>query len=376
METTLATVKPEIELLRGRQLSAASPAIAAQRPLCETVDAFLTAAARKSANTRRAYLGDVGLFLQWLDGERGGLGDAAWRPYARQVSAGRHSNGRLYYRQVWVFTDGPSALLWLVDAAALDSFAAARLAEGDSPRVVDRRLSAVRTFLAVALRDNIVTREQAEQLGLDPYRERRERLEKQVGRRLSVAEVRSLRAAVDTRTNKGKRDLAILDMMLFAGLRRAEVAGLTAANIQRDNGRAWLSLEGKGRKRRRIKIHDTLYRTQTTWMDAAGLAFHDSRPLFVSVNKGDAIGAMPIDGSAIERIVAQYGHAAGLGPVSGAGKLAPHDLRRTCARNAYDHGATLLQVQTLLGHSDPKTTARYIGADSDDDNTAVDRLKY
>jgi integrase len=67
---------------------------------------------------------------------------------------------------------------------------------------------------------------------------------------------------------------------------------------------------------------------------------------------------------------------AGLGPISGPGKLAPHDLRRTCARNAYDHGATLLQVQTLLGHSDPKTTARYIGADSDDDNTAVDRLKY
>jgi len=53
-----------------------------------------------------------------------------------------------------------------------------------------------------------------------------------------------------------------------------------------------------------------------------------------------------------------------------------HDLRRTCARNAYTNGASLLLVQAMLGHEDPKTTARYIGADETDDDTAVDYVRY
>lgn len=61
---------------------------------------------------------------------------------------------------------------------------------------------------------------------------------------------------------------------------------------------------------------------------------------------------------------------------TGKNALAARDLRRTCARNASDNGATVLQVQTLLGHSDPKTTIRYIGALDDEDTAAVDMVKY
>ena len=51
------------------------------------------------------------------------------------------------------------------------------------------------------------------------------------------------------------------------------------------------------------------------------------------------------------------------------------DLRRTCARNAYENGASLL-VQAMLGHEDPKTTAQYIGAFESDDDTAMDYVRY
>ena len=78
----------------------------------------------------------------------------------------------------------------------------------------------------------------------------------------------------------------------------------------------------------------------------------------------------------IERIVGEYGHSAGIAQASGSAKLSPHDLRRTFARQSYDNGATLIQVQIALGHSDPKTTARYIGADLPDDDTAVDFVRY
>jgi integrase len=41
--------------------------------------------------------------------------------------------------------------------------------------------------------------------------------------------------------------------------------------------------------------------------------------------------------------------------------LAPHDLRRTCARLCYLAGGELEQIQFLLGHASVQTTERYLG---------------
>lgn len=69
-----------------------------------------------------------------------------------------------------------------------------------------------------------------------------------MGRRLTAQEVKKLHAAVATDTLKGKRDLAILDTTLFAGLRRSEVGGLQVGNPQHDGGRYWLVVTGKGHR--------------------------------------------------------------------------------------------------------------------------------
>ena len=45
----------------------------------------------------------------------------------------------------------------------------------------------------------------------------------------------------------------------------------------------------------------------------------------------------------------------------GFGHLAPHDLRRTCARLCHTAGGELEQIQFLLGHASVQTTERYIG---------------
>lgn len=42
-------------------------------------------------------------------------------------------------------------------------------------------------------------------------------------------------------------------------------------------------------------------------------------------------------------------------------KLAPHDLRRTCARLCHAAGGELEQIQFLLGHVSIQTTERYLG---------------
>ena len=42
-------------------------------------------------------------------------------------------------------------------------------------------------------------------------------------------------------------------------------------------------------------------------------------------------------------------------------RLAPQDLRRTCARVCHESGGELEQIQFLLGHVSVQTTERYLG---------------
>jgi integrase len=360
----------ETELSRLANLSAVSPEAALRRPLADLVAATLTAAGG-SEHTRRAYQTAIGLFLSFLDRERGDMlppNLATWRPFAQSQQEGR--------RTVWEF-NGAAVVLRLIDASLLDSFRATRVACGDETETASLRVNAVRTFLRVALRDGVLTQEQALALGLKPYRARLKRDVQPVGRRLTAKEVCALRAAAPTDTAKGKRDLAMLDAMLFAGLRREEVAGLDLSDFRQDGGRWWIVLTGKGQKTRRVKVADPLYKSLSVWLEAVGLPLGQTTgPVFRSVNRGDAISARAINASVVGRLVAEYGAAASLAPLTGDNQLSAHDLRRTCARAAYDNGAPLLLVQAMLGHSDPSTTARYIGAYENDGETAVDFVRY
>ncbi|HET9307978.1 MAG TPA: tyrosine-type recombinase/integrase [Candidatus Sulfotelmatobacter sp.] len=58
---------------------------------------------------------------------------------------------------------------------------------------------------------------------------------------------------------------------------------------------------------------------------------------------------------AVWHVVREYAGKAGIE------KLAPHDLRRTCARLCHTAGGELEQIQFLLGHISIQTTERYLG---------------
>lgn len=45
--------------------------------------------------------------------------------------------------------------------------------------------------------------------------------------------------------------------------------------------------------------------------------------------------------------------------------IAPHDLRRTCAKLCRAAGGELEQIQLLLGHASVQTTERYLGTKQD-----------
>jgi integrase len=55
-------------------------------------------------------------------------------------------------------------------------------------------------------------------------------------------------------------------------------------------------------------------------------------------------------------------------------KLAPHDLRRTCARLCHQAGGELEQIQFLLGHVSVQTTEKYLGCQQRFRGAVNDRL--
>jgi site-specific recombinase XerD len=59
---------------------------------------------------------------------------------------------------------------------------------------------------------------------------------------------------------------------------------------------------------------------------------------------------------------------------AGMDKLAPHDLRRTCARLCHMAGGELDQIQFLLGHVSIQTTERYLGCKQKLRTAVNDRL--
>lgn len=188
------------------------------------------------------------------------------------------------------------------------------------------------------------------------------------GNWLTKRQAEALLKAPDANTLKGKRDRALLAVLLGCGLRREEVASLKIRHIQQRDGR-WVIVDllGKRNTVRTVPMPSWAKALLDRWLEAAGL--QEGR-LFRPVNKGDRMRGSSISGQAIYNTVVRYVATLGLGDV------APHDLRRTFAKLSYRGGADLDQVQLALGHASLLTTQRYLGLALDLSDAACDRLGF
>jgi site-specific recombinase XerD len=178
-----------------------------------------------------------------------------------------------------------------------------------------------------------------------------------LGNWLSTRQAQTLLNAPDTTKPKGLRDRAILAVLLGCGLRRSEVAALTAEHIQQRDGR-WciVDLVGKHGRVRTVPMPTWVKVAVDAWTSATSVA---NGHVFRTVTRGGRV-----QGSALsEKVVWQLlqGYAAAVG-VPG---IAPHDLRRTCAKLCRAAGGELEQIQLLLGHASVQTTERYLGTKQD-----------
>jgi len=150
----------------------------------------------------------------------------------------------------------------------------------------------------------------------------------------------------DPERMKGKRDRALLALLLACGLRRQEAVGLGLRDLEQREGRwAIVDLIGKGGHIRTVPIPDWVRKQLEVWIVAAGI--EDER-IFRRVDRSGQTRGDRISVKAIWHIVKDSAKK------SGIPNLAPHDLRRTCARLCQTAGGELdVSIQT---------TERYLGS--------------
>jgi integrase len=192
---------------------------------------------------------------------------------------------------------------------------------------------------------------------------------------LTPDQVHRIRESCNPVTPKGKRDLAIIDAMLFQGMRLKEVASLRFEQFFLVDNQYYVQLKQRPGL---IKIHLVFFDSLKIWLDQRGIDLKSNAgPIFIPIKQTNQVTHKPLGKGTISHLVAVYGNLAGIAPIKGPDRLFPSDLRRTCARWAYDRGVRLASIQAFLGFNYLKSAANFIGiSESGDPNEVVEQLKF
>jgi len=146
----------------------------------------------------------------------------------------------------------------------------------------------------------------------------------------------------------------------------SEVGGLNLDQLQSREGR-WVivNLVGKGKRLRTIPVPSWTKELLDAWLRRSGVI---EGKVFRRVLKGGTRQEASVTANVVWYAVKRCASQAGIA------NLAPHDLRRTCARLCHGCGGELEQIQFLLGHASVQTTERYIGSKQKLQDAVNDRL--
>lgn len=164
---------------------------------------------------------------------------------------------------------------------------------------------------------------------------------------LAADEVERLRAAVlqHARPSLIRRDRAIVELMLQAGLRVNEIAQLHPDSLAVTNQGLCLNIGTTGHSHQ-VPVHETLAHVLRGYLTTRP-PNREYSSLFISQQ------GKPLSARAIQRLVEEYARAANLKEVSA------NTLRHTCAQNLLDAKCDPHLVAQWLGHRDGEMVKRY-----------------
>jgi integrase/recombinase XerC len=230
-----------------------------------------------------------------------------------------------------------------VDSQHVRSFAAAEFRRGQSPRTIQRRLSALRSFFNFLLRES--------QLAANPANEVQA---PKAGKRLpATIDADQMARLLTFRTDEqlDVRDKAIMELFYSSGLRLSELVDLDVEDL--DLPDRTVRVTGKGSKTRVVPVGRHAIEALSAWRRERGtLAKPGEQAVFVS-KQGRRLGQR-----AIQLRIAAWAKRQGLGM-----HVHPHMFRHSFASHLLESSQDLRGVQELLGHANISTTQIYTHLD-------------
>lgn len=170
---------------------------------------------------------------------------------------------------------------------------------------------------------------------------------------LHYDEVLRMLDGVDTSSEEGLRDRALVELLFSGGLRVSELVGLNRDHI--NTKRREFMVRGKGQKDRPIFVSKSAAARVDEYLTAR---IDNLPPLFLSYSRNSSITRdgeyRRLTARSVQRIINKYARLAGI-----TKHVSPHTMRHSFATDLLMNGADLRSVQSMLGHSNISTTQVY-----------------
>lgn len=224
------------------------------------------------------------------------------------------------------------------------------LRQGKSTSTIDCYLTTVRKFFSWLESNGIYDNIAAGVHSPKRYRGHRKNY-------LRVDQVKELLSSIDRSSVVGKRDYAIINLMIRAGVRRVEVCRMLVDDVYLNDGKSVMRLQRKGHleKDQVLGITDKILDPIEEYLIDRG-NLKGSQPLFMNHSYNGRGQGVSLD--YVSRMIRKYLKKIGVTDK----RITGHSLRHTAAITALKAGAKLEQVQEMLGHTSVETTKIYISA--------------
>lgn len=241
-----------------------------------------------------------------------------------------------------------------LDSQHVRAFAAQSHSRGLSPRSIQRRLSAIRSFYEFLIRQNKDKQDKPEQrsgITRNPAVDvRAPKAAKRLPETLDPDQMARL-LEIPAGDQMVTRDRAIMELLYSSGLRLAELVGLDVVGL--DLPDRTVKVRGKGDKERSVPVGSVAIQALEKWLEERPALVKPGEPaLFVS-RRGRRLGAR-----AVQKLVAQWAVRQGLSM-----HVYPHLFRHSFATHLLESSRELRGVQELLGHASISTTQVYTHLD-------------
>lgn len=178
---------------------------------------------------------------------------------------------------------------------------------------------------------------------------------------LTIDDVDRIIAAVDCSTVKGRRDSAMLEVLYSCGLRVSELTALRLGDLF--FGEGYIRVTGKGDKQRLVPISNIAREKVMAYLDERQGARTSEDTLFLN-NRGRRLTRVMVF-----TVIKQAAARAGIDK-----HISPHTFRHSFATHLLEGGASIRQVQEMLGHESISTTEIYTHLDGERLRQTVEKL--